>query len=136
MDQYATVLSEQYNARAAQRLGLRAYDRDLAVGLLTNMNKDMTDFTNTFRALSAVGAGEEPESIPGPLQQVWPALQALWVIVGHSPRCTCAETPVGGQSGGCVSCSDSMFSLYRRHSRLVCQPSSMCWQHLQTGNAS
>ena len=59
MGHYADDLMEQYNARSAQKLGLRHYDRDLSVGFMQLMYEDDTDFTNTFRALASVSSAEE-----------------------------------------------------------------------------
>ena len=44
--------------------------QDLSVGLLTNMYKDKTDFTTTFRSLASVSADDEANSIPAPLAKV------------------------------------------------------------------
>jgi uncharacterized protein YdiU (UPF0061 family) len=70
VDSYVEVMSDAYTARMAKKLGLSAYDRDLAVGLVTLMYEDRADFTNTFRALATVSCGNEEGSIPGPLSEV------------------------------------------------------------------
>ena len=40
------------------------------MGLLTNMYKDKTDFTTTFRSLASVSADDGAGSIPAPLAKV------------------------------------------------------------------
>lgn len=50
------VLSETYNARMAQKLGLKTYDRTISFEFLKLMYKDECDFTNAFRALSTITA--------------------------------------------------------------------------------
>eukprot|EP00887_Chlorella_sp_A99_P003723 scaffold7.g3723.t1 len=61
---YADALEASYNRGMARKLGLRQYDKELAVGLMRNMYEDAADYTNTFRALSRV------PSRPGPADDV------------------------------------------------------------------
>jgi hypothetical protein len=58
------TLLPAYEARGAQKMGLKEYNRDLAIGLLTLMYEDKTDFTNTYRALASVRAGDADEAVP------------------------------------------------------------------------
>ena len=56
--------------------GLKKYDRDVAVALLTAMYEDDADFTNTFRALSGVSTSGT-DDLPVSLSEVW-SLQTSW----------------------------------------------------------
>lgn len=49
VDTYADVLSAAYTGHMAAKLGLLEYHKPLAVGLVTLMQEDKADFTNTFR---------------------------------------------------------------------------------------
>ena len=49
VDTYADVLSAAYTGHMAAKLGLQEYHKPLAVGLVTLMQEDKADFTNTFR---------------------------------------------------------------------------------------
>ena len=60
--QYADVLMEAYNGRTARKLGVKQYDRDLAVGFMQLMYEDKADFTNTWRALADVPSAEPGEA--------------------------------------------------------------------------
>ena len=53
--------------------GLKKYDRDVAVALLTAMYEDDADFTNTFRALSGVSTSGA-DDLPASLAEVWSRL--------------------------------------------------------------
>lgn len=70
VDSFADTMMEAYTGRMARKMGLTKYDRDLAVGLVTIMYEDKADFTNTFRALASVSDGDDPGSIPAPLEEV------------------------------------------------------------------
>ncbi len=50
--------------------GLKKYNRDVAVALLTAMYEDDADFTNTFRGLSGVSTGGA-DDLPASLAEVW-----------------------------------------------------------------
>jgi hypothetical protein len=64
------TLLPAYEARGAQKMGLKEYNRDLSIGLLTLMYEDKTDFTNTYRALASVRAGDADEAVPSALEKV------------------------------------------------------------------
>ena len=49
VDTYADMLSAAYTGHMAAKLGLLEYHKPLAVGLVTLMQEDKADFTNTFR---------------------------------------------------------------------------------------
>ena len=57
--------------RSAMLQGLKKYDRDVAVALLTAMYEDDADFTNTFRALSGVSTSGD-DDLPTSLAKVRP----------------------------------------------------------------
>ncbi|KAL6745399.1 hypothetical protein V8C86DRAFT_1755079 [Haematococcus lacustris] len=59
LDEYAEVMSREYNARMAQRLGLKAPDRQLSAALIQLMYDDGADFTLAFRALCSVDSAED-----------------------------------------------------------------------------
>lgn len=67
---YADALTQEYNARMASKMGLRSYQRDLSVQLLSAMYTDRADFTNTFRALADVSVADETGSIPEAIRRV------------------------------------------------------------------
>ena len=46
----------------ARKLGLRSYDKTLAIELQKNMYEDDADFTNTWRALADISTQEPGES--------------------------------------------------------------------------
>jgi hypothetical protein len=48
------TLTEEYERRMAAKLGLRAYSKELSLGLLQLMFAEGADWTNTWRALSSV----------------------------------------------------------------------------------
>jgi hypothetical protein len=53
--------------------GLKEYNKELAVGLLSAMYEDDADFTNTFRALGSITsqpADGDEDGVPAPLLQV------------------------------------------------------------------
>jgi hypothetical protein len=53
--------------------GLKTYNRELSVALLTNMYQDDADFTNTFRALSSIPTrceAADSDELPSSLAQV------------------------------------------------------------------
>lgn len=68
--EYGNVLVPVYNLRMAAKLGLKEYNRDLSVKLLTNMYEDKADFTNTFRALADVSVNDPADSIPESVRAV------------------------------------------------------------------
>lgn len=74
---YADSLHEIYNSYMASKLGLKSFDRELSVRLLTAMYEDKADFTNTFRALSDVSIGDAPDSMPDSLRNVSPTFYEL-----------------------------------------------------------
>ncbi|KAL4433856.1 hypothetical protein ABPG75_000297 [Micractinium tetrahymenae] len=53
---YAATLTEGYESGVAAKLGLKAYDREVAAGLLRLMYDDSADYTNTFRSLGSISA--------------------------------------------------------------------------------
>jgi uncharacterized protein YdiU (UPF0061 family) len=52
---YGEELTARYNGGMARKMGLKRHDQELAIALQREMLEDAADFTNTFRALSAVG---------------------------------------------------------------------------------
>ncbi|CAK0779519.1 hypothetical protein CVIRNUC_004792 [Coccomyxa viridis] len=76
VDSYADIMTEQYTSRMARKLGLREYRKELAVGLITLMYEDKADFTNTFRAMAAVSADDEPSTVPAALDEALEGLPA------------------------------------------------------------
>ena len=73
-DQSGVLTSGSWNRTSSCRCmmtqGLKQYDRDVAVALLTAMYEDDADFTNTFRALSGVSTSGT-DDIPDSLAEVW-----------------------------------------------------------------
>lgn len=59
---YGVALTEAYHSSMAKKMGLKSFDPELTQDLTKEMYNDAADYTNTFRALSAVRA--EP-STPG-----------------------------------------------------------------------
>ena len=88
VDSYADIMTEQYTSRMARKLGLCEYRKELAVGLITLMYEDKADFTNTFRAMAAVSADDEPSTVPAALDEV-----SLTLFCLH-----CLVLPVSGRS--------------------------------------
>lgn len=74
--EYSVALKAHYEEGMAAKLGLPTYNRDIAVGLLTNMYQDDADFTNTFRALSDISVDDPEDSMPTSLSKVCPAQMA------------------------------------------------------------
>lgn len=70
VDSYAATMTDVYTARMAAKMGLKTYNKELAVGLVTLMYEDKADFTNTFRALATVSCGDEEGAVPEPLAEV------------------------------------------------------------------
>ena len=70
VEEYADVLMPTYNAQIASKMGLKDYDRELSVNLLTAMYEDRADFTNSFRALADVSTSDPEDSIPSSLRSV------------------------------------------------------------------
>ena len=68
--EYGNTLIPTYNNRMASKMGLKDYDRDLSVGLLTAMYEDKADFTNSFRALADVSVNDSADSMPDSLRAV------------------------------------------------------------------
>lgn len=82
LEKYSTTLAVEYNSHVCRKLGLKAYNRDVAVGLLTAMYEDDADFSNTFRALSGIStAGTEPlpQSLAESLGELSEERTAEWV---------------------------------------------------------
>lgn len=72
VEEYGNVLMPAYNSRMASKMGLKEYNRELSVGLLTAMYEDRADFTNSFRALADISVDDAADSIPESLQAVSP----------------------------------------------------------------
>ena len=70
MGHYARVLMDTYNQRMAAKMGLRAYQKELSIGLLEGMYEDQADFTNAFRSLADVSVNDAPDAIPESLRAV------------------------------------------------------------------
>ena len=87
VDSYADIMTEQYTSRMARKLGLREYRKELAVGLITLMYEDKADFTNTFRAMAAVSADDEPSTVPAALDEV-----SLKPFLPRLPGASCERT--------------------------------------------
>lgn len=71
---YAKVLTEGYEGGMSRKLGLQAYDREVAMGLMKLMYEDAADYTNTFRSLStipatAVGSVDQDSGLPAVLAE-------------------------------------------------------------------
>jgi uncharacterized protein YdiU (UPF0061 family) len=78
VDAYAPALKEAYTGRFAAKLGLREHNEELLRSLMELMGADATDFTRTFRALSAVPASmaapdAAADELLAPLSAVLPA---------------------------------------------------------------
>eukprot|EP00803_Ostreobium_quekettii_P004631 evm.model.scf_672.7 EVM.evm.TU.scf_672.7 scf_672:31562-38836(-) len=72
VESYSKVLMEQYTSNIAKKMGLKSYNRELAVDLMKNMYDDEADFTNTFRSLSSVDAqASSPDHVP---DEIWSAI--------------------------------------------------------------
>eukprot|EP00884_Botryococcus_braunii_P018806 jgi/Botrbrau1/5609/Bobra.97_2s0032.1 len=69
VEAFLDTMLPEYEARGARKMGLKSYNKDLAVGLLTTMYEDRADFTNTYRALSSVSTSEPDEAIPEALSK-------------------------------------------------------------------
>ena len=61
----------------ASKMGLKEYNRDLSVGLLTAMYEDKADFTNSFRALADVSVDDSGDAMPATLRAVRRLFQNL-----------------------------------------------------------
>lgn len=72
VESFMDVLLTEYEARAARKMGLKQYNKELAIGLLTLMYEDKADFTNTYRALSSVSVSDADGAMPARLSQVEP----------------------------------------------------------------
>jgi uncharacterized protein YdiU (UPF0061 family) len=70
--QYAEVMLGEYNALMARKLGMKEYEREVTVGVLTLMYEHPADFTNTFRALLDVSTSDPEDSIPDSLRAAIP----------------------------------------------------------------
>jgi serine/tyrosine/threonine adenylyltransferase len=89
---YAEELATRHEEFNAKKLGLKAYDKSLAVELLKLMYEDDADFTNTFRSLGLVASkaedGEEDgmplaltavlDPLPAERRAAWGKWVALW----------------------------------------------------------
>lgn len=71
LEELGSQLVEEYNAGVAKKMGLKAWDQGLSLGLMRLMQEDGADFTNTYRALSAVPAAwEKTQDVPAALAAV------------------------------------------------------------------
>ena len=55
---FGDALADAYEGTIAAKLGLPAYDRDLSVGFMSLLARARSDWTNGWRALGGVRAGE------------------------------------------------------------------------------
>ncbi|GAB4819866.1 hypothetical protein N2152v2_006912 [Parachlorella kessleri] len=61
VEAYAEALTQHYEEGMARKLGLKAYDREVAVGFMKLLFDDTADYTNSFRCLSRVPNNPAPE---------------------------------------------------------------------------
>ena len=61
---FGDALADAYEGTIAAKLGLPAYDRDLSVGFMSLLARARSDWTNGWRALGGVRAGDGPGSDP------------------------------------------------------------------------
>jgi uncharacterized protein YdiU (UPF0061 family) len=70
---FSDIMTDDYQGRMAAKMGLKEYNKELAVGLLSAMYEDDADFTNTFRALGKIASqptGDDADGMPAPLLRV------------------------------------------------------------------
>jgi len=93
-ERFGDALADAYEGVIAAKLGLTAYDRDLSVGFMSLLAAAKADWTNGWRALSEVRAGDAPGS-PPPL-----ALAAALAGSAPPPACAAPGATVAWESSG------------------------------------
>jgi len=73
MQRYEEVMIAEYTHLMAKKFGLKTYDRDLSVQFMKNLYLSKADFTNSFRALTAISPSPSEPLIPEALQAAFGA---------------------------------------------------------------